>query len=169
VHGISRGAWEHQVKLPGAEADNDAAEDPGFVQVGSGSSIGVDPVRAIVAHYSHDDPLIRLRPRLQLQDLDDCMLMPIINESIAEKLQSIRVYANEYKLADIGPSDFMIDRSPLKGTVPDAFTADELADPWVRIRPAERSSAFHLRFTSTTPKRMYDYEETPDTPTPEPS
>ena len=182
AHGISSGQWERQVKLPGAEiadeedenqtvlpsaeADEDERQKREFVQVGSGSSIGMDPVPAIMVHYSHDDPLFRFRPRLQLRDLNDCMLMPVLDQSLAEKLHSIQVYANGYKLAEIGPDEFIIDRSPFKATVPDGFTPDELADPWVRIRPAHIASTFHLRFTSTTPRRMYGHEEPRDTPAP---
>jgi hypothetical protein len=127
----------------------------------------MDPVPAILARYSHDDALIRFRPRLHLRDLNNCMFMPMLNQSLAEKLHSIQVFANCYKLADIGPDDFGIDRSTIKTTVPDDFTPDELADPWVRIRPSAMSSAFHLRFTSTTPRRMYGHEEMRDTPAPD--
>jgi hypothetical protein len=179
AHGISSGQWERQVKLSGPEKTNEedenqtaspSAEDEDkrqkreFVHVGGRSSMGMDPVPAIIVHCSHDDSLFRFRPRLQLRDLDDCMLMPVLNQQLAEKLHSIQVFANGYKLADIGPDDFMIDRSPYKGTVPDAFTPGELADSWVRLRPSSLSSTFHLRFTSTTPRRMYGYEEPRDTP-----
>jgi len=189
AHGISSGQWERQVKLPApshagqedesktasasserdsasSEADEDEKDKRELVQTGGGSEVGMDSVPSIVVHYSHDDPLIRFRPRLQLHDLEDCMFMPVLNRSLAEKLHSIQVFANGYKLADIGPNDFQIDDSSYKPTVPDVFTPDELADPWVRIRPANMSSTFHLRFTSTTPKRMYEHEEMRDTPAP---
>jgi hypothetical protein len=182
AHGISSGQWERQVKLLDAEiadeesenktallsakADGDEREKREFVQVGSGSSKGMDPVPVISANYSHDDPLFRFRPRLQMRDLNDCMFMPVLNQSLAEKLHSIQVFANGYKLADIGPDDFIIDRSPFKATVLDDFTPDELADPWVRIRPAHIASTFQLGFTSTTPRRMFGHEEPRDTPAP---
>ena len=86
AYGISRGQWERHVKLsaPGnddeedenetasasAEADEDKKEKK-LVYVGGGSSIGMDPVPSITVRYSHDDPLIRFRPRLQLRDLQD--------------------------------------------------------------------------------------------------
>jgi hypothetical protein len=95
------------------------------------------------------------------------MFMPVLNRSLAEKLHSIQVFANGYKLADIGPDDFKIDGSSYKSSEPDGFTPDELADPWVRIRPSAMSSAFHLRFTSTTPRRMYGHEEMRDTSVPD--
>jgi hypothetical protein len=183
AHGISRGQWEHQIKLPGndqadeedesqtasrnADTDEDEKEKLDLAQVGSGSSIGLNPVPTIIACYSHDDHLIRVRPRLQLRALDNCMLMPVLNQSLAEKLHSIQVFANGYKLAVIGPNDFAIDRSSFEDPVPESFTLDELADPWVRIRPTEMSSAFRLRFASTTPRRMYAHEETHDTPAPQ--
>ena len=136
--------------------------DGGLVCVGWGSSIGMDPVRAITIHYTHDDALIRFRPRLDLRDLDDCMFVPILNLSLAEKLQSIEVFANGYKLVHIGQDNFLVDRSQFKSPLPDVFTPDELADPWVRIRPSNGSSAFHLPFMSATPRRMFGHEEVPD-------
>ena len=174
ANGISSGQWESHISLSAstaAEEPTTAAQDEvenekrELVQVGSGSGVGIDPVPFITVHYSHDDALIRFRPRLQLRDLDDCMFMPVLNQSLAEKLYSIEVFANGYKLADIGPEDFMIDRSPFSSAVP-TFTPDELADPWVRIRPAIMSSTFNLMFTSTTPRRLYDHEEMRDTPAP---
>jgi hypothetical protein len=174
-HGIASGAWEKQVTIPVlgsndkesapvTESEKNTQEednDQDMVQVGSGSSVGLDPVQAIVVHCGHDDALIRFRPRLELRDLGDCMFMPVLNQSLADKVQSIEVFANGYKLAHIGPEDFQIDRSQFDTTVPSAFTADELADPWVRIRPSGFSSAFHLRFESTTPRRMFGHEEIP--------
>ncbi len=181
AHGIATGQWEKHVKLPhpgeedeeadeteasaeAGSADANGGEDSerGLVSVGGGSSIGVDPIPSITVHYAHDDPLIRFRPRLRLRDLDDCMFMPIVNLSLAEKIDAIEVVANGYKLAHIGPQDFKLDRSRFESEVDQAFSAEELADPWVRIRPAEMSSAFHLRFTSNTPRRLFGHQETPD-------
>jgi hypothetical protein len=180
AHGISRGQWEQYLKLPAhddeehenetasaaAEAGEGENEKRRFVYAGCGGGAGIDPVSSIFTHYSHDDPLVRYRPRLQLRDLKDCMLVPILNLSLAEKLHSIEVFANGYKLADIGPNEFTIDRSSYKAEMPDAFTPDELADPWVRIRPADGSTVFEIRFTETTSRWMHDHEETHDTPAP---
>lgn len=182
--GIATGQWEKHVRLPrlGEDEEKEGAQnrppthadttskeaddesDNSLVPVGGGSSIGMDPVSAITVHYRHDDPLIRFRPRIQLRDLDDCIFMPILNLSLAEKIDTIEVVANGYKLAHIGPEDFKIDRSGFQSEVDQAFSAEELADPWVRIRPAEMSSAFHLRFTSNTPRRLFGHQETPDLP-----
>ena len=178
ANGIGSGQWERYVKLPttndtkdqekneSASASVDAKENgeeaSRYVQVGGGSSVGVNPVSSIVAHYSHDDPLVRFRPRLQLRDLNDCMFMPVLNHSLAEKLRSVQIFANGYKLLDIREGDFLIDSSPLVAELPDSFSAKELTDPWVRIRPSAGASTFHLMFTSTTPRRMYDPEEMRD-------
>jgi hypothetical protein len=76
-----------------APSGNGADEAKKLVQVGGGSSVGVDPVRGIVISYGHDDPLLRLRPRLELRDLDECMFVCAMNKSLAEKIQSIEVFA----------------------------------------------------------------------------
>lgn len=174
-YGISGGQWERHVKLPaelpanGSQDDqsdhteDDENNDRAMVQVGSSSSVGMDPVSMIISHYSHDDSLFRLRPRLELRDLDECMFIPIVNGSLAERIHSIEVFANSYKVAHIGFDDFKVDTSPVDIAVPDAFTAQELADPWVRIRPSNFSSTFHLRFDERTPRRMFGHDETPDT------
>lgn len=183
AYGIAMGQWEQHVRLscPGADneqenearepADAESVESEGrddpkekFVSAGGGSSIGMDPVPSITVEYSHDDPLIRFRPRLQLRDLNDCRFLPILNLSLAEKVHMIEVLANGYKLAHIGPNDFKIDRSSLESEIDGAFSGEELADPWVRIRPAGVSSAFHLRFESNTPRRLFGHQETPDLP-----
>ena len=119
--------------------------------VGSGRGVGLDPVGAVVAEYRHDDPLIRFRPRLQLRGLEECMFLPVVNLSLAEKLHSVAVFANGYKLADIGPGDFYIDTSAWGGGLPGEFTPDELRDEWVIIRPKAFASSFHLRFTARPP------------------
>ena len=120
----------------------------------------VHPALGFTQHS--DDPLIRFRPRLELRDLDDCSFRPILNRSSAEKLSSIEVFANGYKLAHIGPVDFRIDDSSFELRAPDASTPEELADLWVRIRPSELASSFHLQFTSMTPRRMFEHGEAPD-------
>jgi hypothetical protein len=178
AHGISGGQWEQHIKLTtvnqygdlsskeaasaSADAEENGEEATKYVQVGGSSSLGVDPVSAIVAHYAHDDPLIRFRQRLRLRDLNNCMFMPVLNRSLAEKLQSIQVFANGYKLSDIRNDDFLIDYSPFATEIPSKFTSKELTDPWVRIRPTDWASTFRLMFTSTTPKRMYGHEEMRD-------
>ena len=120
----------------------------------------VHPALGFTQHS--DDPLIRFWPLLELRDLDDCSFMPILNRSLAEKLSSIEVFANCYKLAHIGPVDFWIDDSSFELRVPDASTPEELADFWVRVRPSELASSIHLQFTSMTPRRMFEHGEAPD-------
>lgn len=176
-HAISHGQWERHFGLRSAPATGNEESDPGdevagaegeddkspLIPVGEGSGIGMDPVSVIVAKYSHDDALIRFRPRLALRDLDDCMFLPVLNASLAEMVQTIEVFANGYLLTQIGPADFSIDRSELGvNSLPGAFTSAELADPWVRLRPSNGTSAFHLRFDSKTPRRIFEHTETPE-------
>ena len=49
--------------------------------------------------------------------------------------------------------DLYIDRSSVEPEIPAEFTAAELADRWVRIRP-EGSSFLRISFFEQTPKRM---------------
>lgn len=47
-----------------------------------------------------------------------------------------------------------MDCGKVEPSFPATFTEDELADPWVRVRP-NRASAFHIRFFEETPIRMF--------------
>lgn len=142
AHGISGGQWEQQVHLDEDDDSSGAADDQEkYQQVGWSSSIGLEKVRFVRACYSHDQ-FIRISPRLILKDLDQAMIMPVLNRSLAGKLKAIHVYANGYKLKEIQREDFRIDATAFDSKVPVEFTEDELADPWVRIRPSEFASNF---------------------------
>lgn len=174
--GISTGQWEHLIKVSvddkqqGDKDDtkdkdhctSDDDEEERFVPAGWSCGVGMDPVPAVSAQYRHDQSFIRYQPRLALRDIDDCSFLPFLNASLAEKLHSFQVYANGYKLADFGPDDFKIDQSECGGDLPGEFTEAELKDAWVRIRPAIPSSTFYLRFSETTPRRMFGHEEPND-------
>lgn len=169
--GRSTGQWEQHITLRAGKAKRakqsdtadsqkiDTEEKRRFDSVGWSSGVGMDQVPFILAEYGHDDSLIRFRPRLALRDLDDCSFLPFLNASLAVKLHSFQVFANGYKLADFGPSDFQIDRSECGKDLPGDFTDSELSDPWVRIRPSTFSSSFHLLFSETTPRRMFGHDE----------
>ena len=83
------------------------------------------------------------------------MFLPIANKSLAEKVKAIHIYSNGYKIQEIGPEGLKIDEGEFDPSIPVEFTPQELEDPWVRIRPSEMSSAFHIRFFEQTPKRMF--------------
>ena len=94
------------------------------------------------------------------------MFLPFVNGELAEKIHSIQVFANGYKLEDFGPSDFRIDRSRCGESMPAEFSEDEMADPWVRLRPTSMNSAYRFRFGEVTPKRVYGHEQPTDSPPP---
>lgn len=149
-------AWERTPNLdePAAsETDEDDTYDK-YIPIGSGSRIGINSVKQIVTSYSTDS-FIRFEPVLSLMDLDECMLMPILNRSLAEKLERIRIIANGYMLVDLDISSFMIDNSNFSLDLKEVFSGSELSDPWVRIRPANLSSAFSLSFSDSVPVRMF--------------
>ncbi|WNZ54069.1 hypothetical protein QT397_02145 (plasmid) [Microbulbifer sp. MKSA007] len=169
--GISGGQWEQHFRLNGAtfidapaqsNDKEDGEETDKFIQVGSSGGIGMDPVRAIMTHYRHDGSMIRIKPRLLLRDLDECSFMPVLNRSLAEKLHSFQIFANGYKLADYSLEDFSIDSDKWDSQLPGQFTPEELSDPWVRIRPIS-ASVYQLKFSETTPRRLYEHRELNDT------
>jgi hypothetical protein len=160
------GQWEMRIPEdyidapPAVDTDKDN-DDPTFPYVPAGNIRGVgldDPVKTIGISYRKDQ-FIRFSPNLRLQDFDECMFIFCLSASLAEKIHSIKIYANEYKVAEMPNGGFTIDRTPVKYHAPLLFSDSELADPWVRIRPANLSSAFHIRFSEHTPRRFIDARE----------
>lgn len=158
-YGISSGQWEHYVDLEKQVSDNEDDEaNEKYKQVGCSSSIGKDDVEFIGISYRKDS-FIRYMPTISLKDLDEAMFLPILNKSLAEKVKAIHIYSDGYKMQELGPDDFSIDASEFEPRIPAQFTDEELVDPWVRIRPSNLSSAFHIRFFEKTPKRMFMPEQ----------
>ena len=174
---IGAGQWEQYLPPPPEEEDEaptsadeeavDGEDSPlDYKQTSWSSGVGLDPVPAVFARYRHGHTYRGGRPRLSLCDFDEGMFLPFVNASLAEKIHSIQIFANGYKLDDLGPDDFRIDRSECAEGLPGDFTNKELNDAWVRLRPAILSSAYHFRFGQTTPRRMYGHEEPTDSPPP---
>jgi hypothetical protein len=161
------GQWEMRIREnqpePNSRSRPDEEEDDStykYEPAGSFTSVGQDPVKTIRVRYSRDS-LIRFMPGPTLQDLDGCMFLFCLNRTLAEKVRAIHIYANEYKLTEISVNGFRIDNSSFKSQVPLFFSDEELADPWVRLRP-EMVSAFHIRFSQQTPKRFFRADEVTD-------
>lgn len=158
--GISGGQWESYFDPESAGntgSNHEAETEPiqRYKQVGSSSSVGLEQLEFLAISYSKDG-LIRFFPEICLRDLDQGMFLPIMNKKFAEKVKVIHIFANGYKIQEIGEGGHKIDRSSF-GTshIPVPFSDDELADPWVRLRPSTLASAFRFRFFEKTPKRMY--------------
>lgn len=151
-YGISSGQWESHIDLENRLSDDETNEK--YKQVGSSSSIGKDDVEFIGISYQKDC-FIRYMPTISLKDLDEAMFLPILNKSLAEKVKAIHIYSDGYKIQELGSGDFSIDSGEFEPHIPAQFTDEELIDPWVKIRPSNFTSAFHIRFFEKTPKRMY--------------
>lgn len=161
------GQWEMRIPENQTEpaSDNAAKEDEDesrlkYQPAGSFTSVGQDPVKTIRVRYSRDR-FIRFMPGPTLQDLDECSFLFCLNRRLAEKVKAIHIYANEYKLTEISSSGFRIDTPSFKLPVPLFFSVEELADPWVGLRP-EIASAFEIRFSEQTPRRFFHAGEVTD-------
>ncbi|MBM4033744.1 MAG: hypothetical protein FJ291_18455 [Planctomycetes bacterium] len=159
--GISGGQWEqrlHPCSVTGsAEADVPAEK---YERAGSSSSVGMQEVRLVAIKY-WNVALIRLSPILSLRDIDEAMFLPMLSRSLAQKLKRVHVYANEYKLLEVDRDRLEIDESPFSPNVPVEFSEQELADPWVRVRPVS-ASGFHFSFADQTPLRTFSPRQTAD-------
>ncbi|MET4232614.1 hypothetical protein ABIA85_005903 [Bradyrhizobium sp. LA6.10] len=153
-HGIAGGQWEQHVSFDQQAPSEGTEEEEKFRPVGSSSSVGMDPVRAIFITYHHDPSLLRFEPRINFRDIDQATFLPVLNKSLAEKVETISVIANGYLLQRTKKPHFSIDSTPFELDIPLQFDEKELADPWVRVRP-ERSSAFSFEFSDFTPRRLF--------------
>lgn len=164
-NGISSGQWESYLKLK--EREDHSSKEGGngdvneFKLVVSESSVGRENVEFIGILYGHDD-VVRFFPRPRLKDFDGAMYLPIVSQSFAEKVAAIHVYANGYKIEEITSDDFELDTSHFDPKIPATFLPVELNDQWVRIRPSNHSSAFHVSFSNRTPRRIFDSPLTND-------
>ena len=163
-HGIGGGQWEQYVEVEAHDSgpipDADTGSRGTYKQVGSSWSIGLDPVRLITIHYTHDS-FIRYFPRLSLRDIDESSFLPVLNASLAQKVKRFYVFSNGYKLQQVSQSDFTIDTGSFEVDIPVRFTSAELSDPWIRIRPVG-ASAFTISFADQTPRRMLSPRQTPE-------
>lgn len=151
-HGISSGQWEWKIQRSNNVDTTQQETREKYRCSRFTASLGLDETDFLSVKYDND-PLIRIEPGLTLKDLDDSKLIFFCNESLAEKVRAICIYSNGYKIKEI--SEFAVERSKFDQEAPVEFGVDELADPWVRIRPSGFLSAFHLRFLEETPTRLF--------------
>lgn len=126
----------------------------------SGGGIGQATVSTIFIKYDRGG-IFQLPPTIRMLDLDGGWLIFHANRSLAEKIESIQIFANDYKIMDIQRRDFLIDSS---GETPDVqvpFSEQELKDEWVAIRPANGNSTFVISFAAESPVRLFSSQQVP--------
>lgn len=163
-HGISSGKWEMYLAdaaerdaVDGGEnrSDDQNKENARYKKVGCSWSIGTDEVEFLSISYDKLD-LFRFVPSISLRALNEAMFLPILNNSLAEKVRAIRIYANGYDIKEICAGEFKVDTTKFTPDIPVPFSSEELEDPWVRIRPSDKS-CFNIEFFTQTPKRMFAF------------
>lgn len=184
-HGIGYGQWEQRLDIEKLRQDDEASdaaeiaaaalnpEQPDqtlsgareaeddfmkFVQHGGGGSRGgVRETKMIDVGYEIlSASMPRFERGLAFRDLHQAMVMPMLNRSLADKLKVIHIFVDGYKLDEIPRDRIRFDASLYKIEMDHLFSADELADPWVRLRPASGSSNFALDFFRKTPLRLFN-------------
>jgi hypothetical protein len=153
--GISYGQWIQLLK----EEEEGPTDDDKWQSWSGGSSIGVDPVTIISIGYSQGG-LFRIPPFVRLKDLDGGMFVLYANRSLAEKIGSLQVFGNSYKLMDIDKTAIRPEFMAKPPNLPVSFTEDELADPWMVLRP-DMASTFQFNFSENLPVRFYDPKQVP--------
>jgi len=153
--GISAGISGVQLEMQAPHLMEGDGEKFEYKITGSSSMVGRDRLKSLPISFSKNS-YIRLNSTMLFKDLDDSNFLPILSEKFAQKVESIQIYCNGYILKEIKRGDFWIDSSEFEEDLSEHFTEDELQDRWVRLRPTEIASAFHIRFFEVTPKRLFE-------------
>ena len=120
-----------------------------------GWSSGQRRVGSLYISYGYPNDIIRLGPNIRLADLDNSMLALFLNDLLANKVKTICVFGNVYKLIEYSKEAFFVsERSSDNPTDGLLFTADELSDKWVRIMG--KNGAVMIRFSETTPTKIFE-------------
>ena len=149
--GIRAGICGRQWEIPRDDADVK------YHRTGSFTGVGLDRVECLSINYRQDE-FVRSKRGIQLRDLNESPFVFWMSQTLAEKIKTIHIYANEYKLAEIAATGVSIDQSGYDVALPLHFTEAELADPWVILRP-RGESVFYVRFSEQTPKRLFAASE----------
>jgi hypothetical protein len=96
--------------------------------------------------------LINDPDQLVLKDLDEAWIAVFVNASIANRIASVRVFANGYLILNLERSSLDFSEPNGEVSTPWTFEPSELSDPWVRVIPHGHPV---LRFDEVTPTRMY--------------
>jgi hypothetical protein len=165
-HGISSKTWESRFVIKGDSqniTEDTEFVDEKYVSHGEGYGRGSDEISQVAISYSHTDTFdFHFLPRLTLEDLQGAWIMPKLNAGLADKLNGIEIWADGYVIMSLRKDDLKIDRSSYAFPVDGHFTAEELTDPWVRLRPSNGTSCLTIDFSRNTPKRAYVSGETDD-------
>jgi len=103
---------------------------------------------------------LRVPPYVRLKDLDGGMFVLYANRSLVGKIASIQVFGNSYKLMDIDQAAIRPELMREPPIIPVAFLDEELADPWMILRP-DMASTFRLNFSEELPVRFYEARQVP--------
>jgi hypothetical protein len=104
-----------------------------LVPAGSFTAVGLQTARRLSIQFDGASSFMRIPPYLLLRDIDDATFALFLNQSLADRVTAVRVYANEYELAAYSRSEFRIEKPFGNFGVPMCFSEVELADAWVRV------------------------------------
>jgi hypothetical protein len=146
--------WEEKLKDGADTPDPFTKANEFLLPAGSFTSVGAQKVGHIAIRFSGDTDFIRIPPYLLFRDIDEARFALFLNQSLADKVAAISVYANEYELAKYPKSAFRVNKISRDFRIPMCFADSELTDAWVKVTDGS-SSTFHLSFSDYTPKRRF--------------
>lgn len=156
-HGRCGRQWKEKLR-DGADFPDPFSKTKEFLAAdGSFTSVGMREVRQLAIQFDGASDFLRVPPYLLLRDIDEARFALFLNQSLADKLAAVRVYANEYELAKYPKNELRIEKSSKQFRLPMYFADSELTDAWVRVM--HELSAFHVSFSGSTPKRRFSAVE----------
>ena len=88
-----------------------------------------------------------------LSDLDEAWFLIVVNKRLAEKIQRIKIFANEYIVLNMSREQLSLSPSRQDPDLDWIFSGDELQDSWTRVLGANSN---RLNFSDRTPKRFFE-------------
>ncbi|MGC1648181.1 MAG: hypothetical protein WA741_20355 [Candidatus Sulfotelmatobacter sp.] len=159
--GVARGIcgrqWKEMLRDDADMPDPFTKTHEFLAAAGSFGAVGMRTVQRLVIRFDGFTDFMRIPPYLLLRDIDDANFALFLNRSLADKLATVCVYANEYELPKYSKTQLRIDRPFGNFGVPMVFADSELSDEWVRVM--HDLSPFRVSFSDSTPRRRFSAAE----------
>ena len=130
--------------------------DEEWFVVGSSSGILEIEKPFIQASYGTEPFLERFAPTCKLIDLHRCMVLFDCNAEVANNIEEIVLYANQYRILHLQKDDFHVTTGSFdRFRIPENLCKLDPSRAWNILRPANNTSSFMPDFNVRTPTRSY--------------
>ena len=131
-------------------------DDETWFAVGSSSGILEIEKPFIQTNYGTEPFLERFTPTCKLIDLHRCMIIFDCNEEVANSIEEIVLYANQYRILSLKKDGFQISQGSFdRFRIPKEICHLDQSKSWSTLRPTNIASFFSPDFNVRTPTRSY--------------